>query len=182
MSIRRILPLLLTLLVVAFVGIWAWVGLKSPPLSESRGIITTPAGWQLMDAGSFTLYAPKGTQVRQAQRGDLVYGDIIGPNTCLLYSVGPKATVIAGKSTHPAYTETPIVIDGRHGVVRKAVLNQSEQSHWFGDCGAALYVALYLPQALPGGGSVAIEGTAGSEDARDQVETIFKSIRFARTR
>ena len=180
MSRGRLLPLLMTLMVVGVVGYWAWTGLKSPPLSESRGIITTPAGWQLLDAGSFTFYAPKGSVVRQAQRGDLVYGDVIGPNTCLLYSVGPKAAIIADKRTHSSYSETPIVIDGRPGVLRKAMLNQSEQAHWFGDCGAPLYIGLYLPKALAGGSSVAIDGTAGSEDARDQVETIFKSIRFTR--
>ena len=179
MSIRRILPPLLTLLVVAFVGFWAWVGLKSPPVSEPAAIVTTPARWQRIDVGSFSLYAPAGTRLRKVRSADTVYGDIIGPNTCLRFNVGTGAGILADKSRHPDYTENEAVVDRRRAIVRKAVLNEYEQAHWFGDCGAPLYIGLYLPQVLPGGASVAVEGTARGEDERDQVETIFKSIRIA---
>jgi len=175
----RLLPLLATLIVVGAVGTWAWIGLNSPPLSESKGIITTPANWQRFDEGSFSFYAPKGSQIRQAQRDGLIYGDIQGPNTCLRYGVGAKAAIVADKRLHPAYTESAMVVDGRAGVVRKAVLNDFEQSTWFGDCGGPLYIGLYVPNALPDGSGVAVEGTAPNEDVRDQIETVFKSVRFA---
>ena len=97
MSIRRILPPLLTLLVVAFVGFWAWVGLKSPPVSEPAAIITTPARWQRIDAGQFSLYAPAGTRLRKVRGADSVYGDIIGPNTCLRFNVGTGVGILADK-------------------------------------------------------------------------------------
>ena len=176
----RVLPLLATLVVVAVVGFWAWNGLKSPPMSESRGIITTPAGWQRIDEGSFSLYAPKGSAIRQGQKEGLVYGDIIGPNTCLRYSVGPKAFIVADKRMHASYTETPFVVDGKNGVVRKATLDASEQAEWFGDCGSAFYAGLLIPNALPDGSAVAIEGTGQNEDVRDQIETIFNSVRLGR--
>jgi len=174
----RLLPLLATLVVVGAVGTWAWIGLKSPPLSESNGIITTPAGWTRFDEGSFSFYAPKGSQIRQAQRDGLVYGDIRGPNTCLRYSVGAKADIVADKRLHPAYTESVTVVDGRQGVVRRAELNDFEQSTWFGNCGGPLYIGLYVQGALPDGSAVALEGTAQNEDVRGQIETVFKSVRF----
>jgi hypothetical protein len=178
----NVLALLFTLLVVGVVGIWAWNGLKSPPLSETRGIVTTPAGWQLMSAGSFTFYAPNGVVVRQAERAGLVYGDILGPNTCLRYSVGRSAAIVADKRAHANYTETAITIDGRPGVVRKAVLDSAELAQWFSECNGTIYIGLLIPNALPDGSAVAIDGTTMNEDVRDQVETIFKSVRFTAAR
>ena len=179
MAGRHVLALLFTLLVVGVVGYWAWTGLKSPPLSGSRGIITTPAGWQRIDEGSFSLYAPKDSQIRQAQQGGLTYGDILGPSTCLRYGVGPKAAIIADRQLHANYTETTMTVDGHQAIQRKAVLNPSEQTHWFSQCNGVLYIGLFIPHALPDGSNIAIEGTAMSEDERDQVETIFKSVRLA---
>jgi len=175
----RLLPVLMTLAVVGVVGFWAWNGLKSPPLSQSRGIITTPAGWQRIDEGSFSLYAPKGSAIRQAEQGGLTYGDILGPNTCLNYRVGAKAAIVADRRTHARYTETPMTVDGHQGVLRKAVLNDTERYQWFSQCNGTIYIGLLVPHALSDGASLAIEGTALSEDERDQIETIFKSVRFA---
>ena len=182
MTNRRILPLLLTLLAVAFVGLWAWIGLKSPPVSEPAAIITTPARWQRIDAGQFSLYAPAGTRLRKVRGADSVYGDIIGPNTCLRFNVGTGVGILADKYPFRDDSQSEVVVDRRRATVRKAVLSEAEQAHWFGDCGAPLYIGLYLPRVLPDGAGIAIEGTAQNEDVRDQIETIFRSIRFARTR
>ena len=176
----RLVPVLATLLVVGVVGFWAWNGLKSPPLSESRGIITTPAGWARIDEGSFSLYAPKNSAIRQGQKQGLVYGDITGPNTCLRYNVGAKAFVAADKRLHPSYTETHMVVDGHDALLRKAELDDFEQRTWFGDCGGPRYAGLLIPNALPDGGTVAIEGTGQNEDVRDQLEMIFKTVRLRR--
>jgi len=154
--------------------------MKSPPLSPSRGIVTTPAGWLEVNEGSFTLYAPKGTAIRQDNRSSLTYGDILGPNTCLNYRVGAKAALVDDKRAHANYTETATTVDGHDGFLRKAVLNPSEQQHRFSQCNGTLYIGLLVPKALSDGSAIAIEGTATSEDERDQVEMIFKSVRFTR--
>jgi hypothetical protein len=174
----RLLPLLLTVAVVAAVAGWAWFGLKQPPLYEGRGIITTPAGWQLLTAGPFTFYAPKGSVVRQAEKSGLVYGDVLGPNVCLNYRIGPKTALVADKRSHASYTETATAVSGHAGVMRKAVLNDAERAKWFSQCNGTLYIGLLVSNALADGSTIAMEGTALSEDERDQVETIFKSMRI----
>lgn len=170
--------MLLTLAVVAGAGLWAWHGMKSPPVSQSRGIITTPAGWQLFDEGSFTFYAPKSAAIRQAQQNGLTYGDVLAPNTCLNYRVGAKAALVADKRAHAAYSETAMEVDGHAAVLRKAVLTDGERAQWFSQCNGNLYVGLIIPNALADGSSIAIEATALSEDERDQVETILKTVRI----
>lgn len=184
-GISRLAAAVLTLGVIGGLAYWAWTGLKQPPVhAPTVAIVTTPPGWQRIDQGQFTFYAPPGTRLRQAKSGDLVYGDIIGPNTCLRFQLGPHTRILADRARHRDFSEGTVAVDGRSGIVRKAVLFVYERQQWFGECGGPLYIGYQLPQAVRGTGAapleLAVEGAAMNDDERDQQELVFKSIRFAR--
>jgi hypothetical protein len=173
---NRALPLLVTLLLVVVVGFFAWSGFKSPPVAKPAAIITTPAGWEKIDAGAFTLYAPHGAKLRRAQGAGFVYGDIVGSPLCVRWQAGAKATTMLTKKSHPDYTETTLPIDGRTATLRKAYLSAAEQQYWFPGCGQALYAGVTIP--MPDGGTLVMEISASSEPALDDAVLLFKSIQF----
>ena len=170
------LALLLTLVIAAGFGYWAWSGMKAPPVGAPSAIVTTPPGWVKLDGGSFTLYAPPGAQLRQARGAGFIYGDIIGLPVCIRFQTGPHAGLMMTKKSHPDYAESTLVVDGRPGTLRQGVLSANEQQFWFPGCGAPVYFGLFVAS---GGASLAIEIAAADEDAKDNVLMMFKSIRFA---
>ena len=94
------------------------------------------------------------------------------------YQAGLKAGAMLTEKSHPDFTETTLPVDGHTAILRKAYLAQNEQQFWFPGCGQAMYTGLTVPGALPGGGTLVIEVSAGSEDAIDDAVMMFKSMRF----
>jgi len=170
----RYLAVVLTVIMVGIIGYLTWTGVMSPAgIGPLGSIVTTPPGWERIDEGAFSLYAPRGTRLRKAESNGVVYGDIVGPNTCLRYAVGARIALLADRRMHPVYAESALVVDGRRAVERKATFSTGEHEEWFPGCGAPLYAGVLF--AEPG---VTVEGVARTEDERDQLELIFKSIRF----
>lgn len=174
---NRVLPLVVTLVLVAVVGFFAWQGFKAPPVASPAAIVTTPPGWVKLDGGGFTLYAPDGAHIRQGKGNGFVYGDVVGTHLCIRYQAGTKASAMLTKASHPDFTETTITVDGHAATVRKAYLAPNEQQFWFPGCGQPLYAGLTVPGALPGGGTLVVEVSAQSEDALDDATMMFKSVR-----
>ena len=129
--------------------------MKAPPVAAPSAIVTTPPGWVKLDGGSFTLYAPPGAQLRKAQGAGFTYGDVIGSPYCIRFQAGPHAGLMMTKKSHPDYSESTLVVDGRPGTLRQGVLSAN-------------------------GESFVLEVAAADEDARDNVLMMFKSIRFAK--
>ena len=176
----KFLALLLTLVIAAGFGYWAWSGMKAPPVAAPSAIVTTPPGWVKLDGGSFTLYAPPGSQLRKARGAGFTYGDIVGSPYCIRFQAGPHAGLMMTKKSHPDYAESTIVVDGHPATLRQAVLSANEQQFWFPGCGAPVYLGLLVAPRTRGGDSVAIEVAAAAEDVQDNVLMMFKSIRFAK--
>ena len=176
-SMGKILALLATLLLAAVVGFFAWSGFKSPPLAAPAGIVTTPPGWVKLDGGSFTLYAPPGSELRKAEQDGLAYGDIINAPQCIRFQTGKRAAPAVSPQTHPDYADEPITVDGRTATLRKAILQANEQQYWFPGCGAPFYASLIVPDA---GGDLVIDVAATSAANLDDAVTMFKSVRIAK--
>lgn len=177
---NRLIPLAVTLLLVAVVGFFAWSGFKAPPVAAPAAIVTTPPGWQKLDARGFTVYAPPGGQLREAQGNGFTYGDIVGTHLCIRFQAGAKAGLMLTPKSHPDFTETALTVDGHMAIMRKTYLAQNEQQYWFPGCGQAVYAGLLVPDAVPGGGSLSIEISAQSDDALEDAMTVFKSVRFVK--
>lgn len=177
----RILALLMTVLVVAVVGYFAWSGFKAPPVATPAAIVTTPPGWQRLDGGLFTLFAPEGARLRRAEKNGIVYGDMINAPYCVRFLAGKGVQPAVNPKTHADFTDEPIVVDGHDATMRKAVLQEHEQRYWFGGCNAPFYAGLIVPGAMPGGGNLVIDVTAASSEGLDDAKMMFKSVRLART-
>ncbi len=176
----KILALLMTLVVAGGIGYWAWSGLKAPPVAVPAAIVTTPPGWVKLDGGSFTLYAPEGAHLRQAQGAGFVYGDIVGSSLCVRFQAGSNVGLMLTKKSHPDFVESALTVDGHPGTLRRADLAPNEQQYWFPGCGQSQYAGLLMPNALPGGGTLVVEVSAENEDALADAMTMFKSIRAAK--
>jgi hypothetical protein len=177
---NRLVPLAVTVLLVAVVGFFAWSGFKSPPLATPAAIVTTPPGWEKLDGGTFTVYAPQGARLRQGQGNGFTYGDIVDTHLCIRFQAGAKASLMLTPKSHPEFTETALTVDGHQAIVRKTYLAQNEQQFWFPACGQPAYAGLLLPDALPGGGSLSIEISARNDEALEDAMTLFKSVRIAK--
>lgn len=176
------LAAVLTFIVAAGVLYWTWSGLKTPPVATPASIVTTPPGWVRLEEGSFTLYAPEGSQLRKGHGADSTYGYIVGPSACVRFQIGAREQLVVNKEQHSDYSEGPLLVDGKPGILRKADLNTNEQRLWFPGCGAPVYLGLLVERALPAGDSLAIEGTAPDEEAIEDVLRMYKTIRFTNPR
>ena len=172
----KLLAALATLVAAAAVGYFVWSGLKTTPLAAPADIVTTPSGWVKLDGGNFTVYAPQGAALRPAKDG----GDITGLTLCIHYRTSPTAALAVTKTTHPDYKEANITIGGHPAVYRTAILEAPEQQAWFPDCGQTYYIGLEVPGALPGGASLVMDVSAGSEEELAHVVTMFKTVQFAK--
>ncbi len=177
---NRTLALLTTVLLVAVVGYFAWSGFKAPPVAAPAAIITTPPGWVKLSGGGFTLYAPPGAVLRQAKGNGFIYGDIAGSSLCIRFEAGRSVGPVVNPKTHPNFADEAMVVDGHPASLRKSTLAKNEQDYWFPGCGAALYLGLTVPGALPGGDTLSLEVSAENRDGLDDAITMFKSLRFAK--
>jgi len=176
-SMGKILAAAATLVLVAVVGTFAWSGFKSPPVAAPAAIVTTPPGWVKLDGGSFTLYAPSGSELRKAEKDGLAYGDIINAPQCIRFQAGKRAAPAVNSQTHPDFADEPITVDGRLATLRKAILQANEHQYWFPGCGAPFYASLIVPDA---GGDLVIDVAATSAANLDDAVTMFKSVRIAK--
>jgi hypothetical protein len=184
------LAILMTLVVAGIIAVWAWYGLKSPPVQPSASIVTTPSAWKRFDTGSFNLYAPKYAVLRKLDEPGHSVGQLIGLGLYVKYEFGARANTLVGPGQGMDVTEREIVIDGRPGILRLATLNAAEQQARFGGYGQPCYIGLYLPEAArgirPDGQqeqiALQVEGVAVNTDLRDTVEMIFKTIRFIKNK
>lgn len=174
----KVLAAVATLAVAAVIGFFAWQGFKAPPVATPAAIVTTPPGWVKLDAGAFTFYGPPGSQLRQAAKGALVYGDVVGSPLCVRFLAGKAAQPVVNEKTHPEFTDEAMVIDGRPAILRKTYLKDNEQQYWFPGCGTPIYLGLIVKDALADGGTVTIEITATGEYTADDAGILFKSVRF----
>jgi len=181
------LAILLTLAVAGIVGLWAWYGLKAPPVQPAASIVTTPSGWKRFDAGLFNLYAPKYAVLRKLDEPGHSVGQLIGLGLYVKYELGARTDTLVSGGTE--FSESTIVIDGRPAVLRKATLDPAQQEARFGGYGQPSYIGLYIPEAIrlrtPDGHeqwiALQVEGAAVNGDLRDTAEMILRSIRFARS-
>jgi hypothetical protein len=177
---NRVLPLVVTLLLVAVVGFFAWSGFKAPPVAEPAAIITTPPGWVKLDGPGFTVYAPEGAVLRQAKGNGFIYGDIAGSYLCIRFQAGKTVGPVVNAKTHPNFSDSDLEVDGRSASLRKTTLAKNEQDYWFPGCGASLYLGLTVPKALPGGDTLSLDVSVENRDGLDDAMMMFKTIRFAK--
>jgi hypothetical protein len=184
------LAILMTLVVAGIIAVWAWYGLKSPPVQPSASIVTTPSAWKRFDAGAFNFYAPKYAVLRKLDEPGHSVGQLIGLGLYVKYEFGPRANTLVGPGQGMDVTEREIVIDGRPGILRLATLNGAQSQARFGGYGQPCYIGLYIPEAArgvrPDGQqeqiALQVEGVAVNTDLRDTVEMIFKTIRFTKNK
>jgi hypothetical protein len=176
----KFLALVMTLVIAGGIGYWAWSGMKAPPVAAPSAIVTTPPGWVKLDGGGFTLYAPPSAQLRKARGAGFTYGDVIGTPYCIRFQAGPHAGLMMTKKSHPDFSESTLVVDGRPATLRQGFLSANEQQFWFPGCGAPVYFGLFVAPRTPGGEIFVLEVAAANEDARDDIVMMFKSIRFAK--
>jgi hypothetical protein len=186
MSRQRTLALLLTVVVAGAIGLWAWTGLKSPPVPEPARIVTTPPGWQRFNAGLFTFFAPAGTRLKRKSGVDWAGGEITGPGFCIDFIFSNLTDGLEGLREELLYSQRWISIDGRPALLRRATLRSSDGEIVLRECGYKSVSGVFIPYALdmPSGSgrshgmALTLEGSVASDEERGLIESIFSSIRF----
>jgi hypothetical protein len=140
-----------------------------------------PAGWIWIDqADGFSVYAPPGTAYHRDHGIDWAGGHFDAPDFSFGYYLGhfPQGLHEDGE---PKYVEEPVVIDGRHGIIQRTVLPADHIKD-----GRRHYSRLLLRSAIyhydyPGTWeALDLYGRAASPEAQNQMEQVWRSIRFDR--
>jgi hypothetical protein len=69
---------------------------------ESLSAVTTPIGWQKVDAGAFSLFAPLGWEFHQLQGVDSYVGEFVGDGVMLTFDFGQYSSSLK-EEKKPAY-------------------------------------------------------------------------------
>jgi hypothetical protein len=70
---------------------------------ESRSAVTTPTGWNKVEAGAFSIFAPSGWKFHQLMGVDSYVGEFIGDGVVLRFDFGQYSSGHLKKSKRPSY-------------------------------------------------------------------------------